>query len=299
MSNFSIQSIVQETGISKESLRKWEERYGFPSPARNAAGDRVYSELDLKKLRLIRQLRDMHFPLPLLAKSSIQELETLQNGLNPCKLGQVDPVLESLVSKLQTSSISDFERSIDGLIKRLGVQKFVLEVCAPMTKLVGSYWQSGRLSVYQEHVYSHIIAKKLKSLDVNDDTKCSPRVLLTTAPEELHCLGLLMAEIFFKVAGCMCISLGANTPYSEIVAAVKSSKADIVALSFSSIRRPLQIRKELSELRLALPEYVQVWIGGDGAKHIQKTDERLKVLDLTDVKKEILSWRNAKNLPRK
>lgn len=37
-----ISVVERETGIPKDLLRMWERRYGFPEPARDAQGDRVY-----------------------------------------------------------------------------------------------------------------------------------------------------------------------------------------------------------------------------------------------------------------
>jgi len=40
----SISAVERETGLSKDVLRKWESRYGFPSPERDAVGERAYPE---------------------------------------------------------------------------------------------------------------------------------------------------------------------------------------------------------------------------------------------------------------
>ena len=39
--NVPISVVSEETGIAKEVLRKWEDRYGFPIPGRDAADKRV------------------------------------------------------------------------------------------------------------------------------------------------------------------------------------------------------------------------------------------------------------------
>ncbi len=54
----SIASISLETGISKEVLRKWEERYGFPVPERDASGHRSYAAHQTVRLQLIKRLID-------------------------------------------------------------------------------------------------------------------------------------------------------------------------------------------------------------------------------------------------
>ena len=47
----SIAAVEMETGLSKDVLRVWERRYGFPCPQRGPGGDRVYTADQLVKLK--------------------------------------------------------------------------------------------------------------------------------------------------------------------------------------------------------------------------------------------------------
>ena len=38
----TIAAVERETGLSKDTLRIWERRYGFPEPLRDANGERLY-----------------------------------------------------------------------------------------------------------------------------------------------------------------------------------------------------------------------------------------------------------------
>ena len=55
---YKIGVVSRLTGISAETLRIWERRYDTVTPARTAAGDRVYDADDIARLRLIKQLVD-------------------------------------------------------------------------------------------------------------------------------------------------------------------------------------------------------------------------------------------------
>src|SRR5256885_16261823 len=61
-----------------------------------------------------------------------------------------------------------------------------------------------------------------------------PKVLLTTLPQEMHGLGLLMVEALLALEGCNCVSLGTQTPIGDVAQAARAHRADIVGLSFSS-----------------------------------------------------------------
>jgi MerR family transcriptional regulator, light-induced transcriptional regulator len=57
----SISAVERETGLSKDTLRAWERRYGFPTPLRDAKGDRRYSMQQVERLRKIKRLVDHGF----------------------------------------------------------------------------------------------------------------------------------------------------------------------------------------------------------------------------------------------
>lgn len=48
--------VERDTGIGCDTLRVWERRYGFPGPVRSEKGERIYPELQLRRLQRIRRL---------------------------------------------------------------------------------------------------------------------------------------------------------------------------------------------------------------------------------------------------
>ena len=51
-SRVSIATVERETGLSKDTLRVWERRYGFPTPQRTGGGHRQY---DLEEIEALRE----------------------------------------------------------------------------------------------------------------------------------------------------------------------------------------------------------------------------------------------------
>jgi hypothetical protein len=71
----SIAAVERDTGLSKDTLRVWERRYGFPNPGRDPLGERAYTLADVEKLRIIKRLLDAgHRP----GRVVTQSLEQLQ-----------------------------------------------------------------------------------------------------------------------------------------------------------------------------------------------------------------------------
>ena len=78
-----ISVVERETGIPKDLLRMWERRYGFPEPARDAQGDRVYPREQVDKLRAVRRLMDQGFRPGKIIHLSAEELSRLFEARRP------------------------------------------------------------------------------------------------------------------------------------------------------------------------------------------------------------------------
>lgn len=54
----TIAEVAERTGIAAGTIRMWEQRYGFPTPQRTAAGHRRYAAADVEALRRAQAYRD-------------------------------------------------------------------------------------------------------------------------------------------------------------------------------------------------------------------------------------------------
>lgn len=59
-----IREVAERTGIAAATIRVWEQRYGFPEPARTASGYRSYTEEDVDALRRVSTLRESGLSVP-------------------------------------------------------------------------------------------------------------------------------------------------------------------------------------------------------------------------------------------
>jgi DICT domain-containing protein len=60
----AIKDVAERTGIAAATIRMWEQRYGFPHPARTPSGYRVYTEEDVDALRRVAGLRERGLSVP-------------------------------------------------------------------------------------------------------------------------------------------------------------------------------------------------------------------------------------------
>ena len=71
---FKIGAVARLTGASVHTIRKWEERHAAVSPSRSPGGKRLYTEIDVSRLSLIKKLVDSGLSLHSIANKNLDEL---------------------------------------------------------------------------------------------------------------------------------------------------------------------------------------------------------------------------------
>jgi DNA-binding transcriptional MerR regulator/methylmalonyl-CoA mutase cobalamin-binding subunit len=301
--DLSIGAVERETGLSKDTLRVWERRYNFPLPRRDDAGERSYPPDQVEKLRLIKGLMDHgHRPGKLVGvDADVLRAMAAQPSARDTAIVEPDAERDDLqhyVALCKQHRIEELRRELTQCLLRSGMYRFVTDVIAPLTTMIGAHWASGHLAVFEEHLYTESVQaimrnaiSSIPSPDTQAGPISRPRIVLATIPHELHGLGLLMSEAIFVLEGARCISLGVHTPVMEVAQAARAQAADIVALSFSASARPAHVLTALADLLAELPPSVEVWAGGRCAVLRRRTPAMVKSLDLHDIPAALAEWR--------
>lgn len=295
----SISDVERDTGVPKETLRVWERRYGFPQPGRDANGERLYPAEQVARLRLVKRLLDMGYRPGKIMQLSGEELAELasKSGSGSIAGDADDPTLRQCLAMIKEHRIQELRQTMAQNLLQLGLRRFVIELVAPLTTLVGDTWAAGGLAVFEEHLYAELLQTVMRNAIFAANQQvgqadASPRILLTTVPQERHGLGLLMAEALFALEGAHCVSLGVQTPLADIVEAALIQRADIVALSFSAVMSPRAAVDNVLELQNRLGDTVQVWAGGSCASLARRHLGSSRVLDLHDIGPAVARWRS-------
>lgn len=301
----SIGAVERDTGLSKDALRAWERRYGFPTPIRDGMGERAYLLDQVNKLRVLKRLTDQGHRPGKIIYYGLQELQQLLQQLasqasDPSGSTHVDPsILQAYLGLCKTHQTSDLRHRLSQALSRMGLERFIVELLSPLNRLVGESWANGTLQIFEEHLYTEavqiVMRSAISTLQVSrGEIVSGPRILMTTLPQEQHGLGLLMAEAIFTQEGANCISLGVQTPVADIVEAAKAHSADIVALSVSGAMNSRQMREGLTNLRSKLPASTEIWVGGDCLALIRRPPEFVHILaNLSDIHLSLSRWQNT------
>ena len=266
--NFNIAAVERDTGLSKDVLRMWERRYGFPTPARDGNGERCYPGDQVERLRLIKRLMDQGHRPGKLIMASTEELAALapRRSRETAPTPQADAgELDELLALIKQHDGIGYQQAMQQRLGRQGLQRFVQDTIAPLTCRVGQAWEDGSFEVFEEHLFTELTKRLLRQAIAGlPASRLAPRVLLTSVPEEQHVLGLLMVEALLSLEGAECVSLGTQMPLFDISRAAKAHQADVVALSFSVAFPARQTPGLLQQLRSLLPDEVALWAGGAG-----------------------------------
>lgn len=257
--------VEQSTGLSREVLRKWELRFGFPLPQRGGRGQRVYSEGDVGKLQLISQLMARGMRPGQLVQLSIPDLHNLLRD-SVMSTAELEPAVQELLACLAPGAASGaIETYLGGVIEKVGLRQFIYSELPRFNSAIGGLWAGGHLGISAEHRYTEtvrtLVNVALVGLLVSREKN---RVLVTTPPGELHVLAILALRAALILQGADCISLGPQTPAPDVVQAVKDWDVEVVAISISAFFNADKALTYVAVLRRLLPPHCRLWLGGEG-----------------------------------
>ncbi len=265
----NIGAVERDTGIARDTLRIWERRYGFPEPIRNDKGERMYPEVQLRRLQRIRRLLDQGLRPGKVIGLNDAGLDKLEANLYLEK--PLSDSVKHLLTVLQNTDGTELEAALSIIYQQQGMQIFITETIVPLLYAVGERWAIGKLQVFEEHLLSEVLTRFLNGeISLLQKTAMKPRVLLATLPGEKHTLGLLMLAAMLSSRNISVVNLGGEVPLDQIVAAVERFDVDVIGVTFSSSYQYENIRRNLIELRESIAESIDIWMGGEGAKRLRK-----------------------------
>ena len=252
MSSFRIGEAAKRLGMSPELLRAWETRYGIPTPERTAGGLRVYPEVELERVRAMRELVDAGVAPADAARSIGADAATPVSG-------SFDLLARELCDRLEAFDDAGAQATLDQLLATFSAEVVVNEVILPALRRIGDRWASGEVTIAQEHFASTLLRGRMLALGRGWDRGVGPRAVLACPSGELHDLGLIAFGLALRTHGWRITFLGQDTPVDTLTATVRALNPAAVVLAATNPRNLETIDDELG--RLDAPIYV----GGRGA----------------------------------
>ena len=291
---YPIGYVATRCGLTPHVIRAWEKRYGAVEPSRTATNRRLYSDTDIERLRLLKQITD--------AGNSISQVaglngEALYEAARREQLAPSDPGLADSKIKSDVDPQSHYSACLDAVINLdsraldLALSKAAIalpeislieNVLAPLTQKVGEMWSDGSLKIFGEHMAMSVIRSflgdLLRSAQIPPQ---APRMVVSTPVGQLHEFGALIVSAVAMTMGWSPTYLGPNLPAEEISAAVDQTAARLVALSIVHPVDDPRVDRELQKLSRYLN--VPLIVGGRAAKAYEHTLKKIKAVVIYDI----------------
>ena len=281
---YPVRVVATRTGLSPHVLRAWERRYQVVVPTRSEGGQRLYSDLDIERLRRLRRLAESGHAISRLAGLSLEQLDQVR-GEEPQRAepgGEMEEAGSRVEEALDAATRFDsarFEAVLERAAISLGVSTFLDQIAVPSLKRIGQAWADGSFSVAQEHMATAALRRVLGwLLRINEVSGPAPHIVVATPSRQLHELGALMAAVSAAAEGWRVTYLGPDLPLADLVGAVQETGADAVALSivspdesdglFAALRRPGE----------GLPAEVPLIVGGAAMQQRRREAESVGAL---------------------
>jgi methanogenic corrinoid protein MtbC1 len=269
---YPIQAVSRLTGLSIDTIRVWERRYGAVKPARNERG-RVYDERDVQRLILLRETVEGGHPIGTVAALSRRDLEGIRTqsaalaALAPetpdARSQSASPGVKALHDAIRRFDCLEFDEELNRLSAAMRPRNLVYEVVIPLMHLIGEEWRLGRLSIAQEHLASGAFRNLLGSLvRLYGRRRPSASFVFATSRNERHEFGILCAAMLAASGGFGIVYLGADLPALEIIEAVQATGAVVLALGVKAAIAGKGTLEELQSIAEKLPPSVELWVGG-------------------------------------
>ena len=156
-----INVISNVCGVMPHTIRTWEKRYKIFSPDRSEGGQRLYSEDDLVKAKLIVSLLEQGHSISVLASQSLKDLRSLLITDNK-KPFESNKMLTSVGTKNLLRHLANFNidliaSEMQRLRINIGAKEFIFEIVLPIMHETERMVAKKKYSVTQEHIISTII----------------------------------------------------------------------------------------------------------------------------------------------
>jgi MerR family transcriptional regulator, light-induced transcriptional regulator len=249
-----IGELARRTGMSPEVLRAWEQRYGLLRPERSAGGFRLYSDLDERRVRRVKEL----------IAAGLSASEAARRALEPSEAADaVTPLIDEL-SEAFGDALDRFDgqgahEAFDALLAAFSVETVLDVVVLAYLRTLGDRWSRGDASVAQEHFASNLIRGRLLGLARGWDAGTGPGLVLACPPGERHDLPLIVFGVVAARRGWRVTFLGGDTPFDTVRDAARSADPALIVLSVSTASALEDNAEEIRRLADAVP----VAVGGN------------------------------------
>lgn len=290
---YTIQQVSDMTGLSKQVIRKWEERYKVIQPMRLENGYRIYNQGDVTTLLQVKKLSEQGHTIKqaaLLVKDLPEKPEIITDE-NTSRMEQWNEYVLQLLEKGRHCDEIELNLILKEAYHHVGLDRFLNQIVVPFLKEVGNKWEKKEWDTYQESVSSLVVRDFLVQIRRNYQYReNAPFVLGACLPHEHHEVPLHLVMMRFMMKGWKTQLVGASPAPGAIESLVNKLKPQVVVLSATTtipFESEPDLLKRLDQFAESHQD-IKFYLGGQGVDTYQ-TDYQPKSLVLTSSIDDILT----------
>lgn len=287
----AIKVVARRTGLTSHVIRVWEKRYGAIAPERTGTNRRLYSETEIERLSLLRDVTHAGHAIGQVARLDTAQLRAL--ALAATKANSEASAIRhagggGFLGEAITAVKALDSRQLEAVLKRAevewGAQGLLQRLVAPLAQTIGELWREGTITAAHEHFASAVIRIFLgHAARPFAGMEGAPVLIVATPSGQLHELGALLAGASAANLGWHVTYLGASLPAAEIAGAARQNGARAVALSIVYPEDDATLAGELRRLRELLPPGLPLLAGGRAMPAYQEALEQIGALPMKDL----------------
>lgn len=243
---FNMKVVAQETGLTPDTLRAWERRYGMPSPERTKGGHRLYSQYEIDVLRWLIARQDEGLSISK-AVDLWHQLE--DKGDDPFETAPVSPTQPPLLTNIFGNQIAEIqaawlraclnfdERNARYILAQafavFPMETVCFEILQQSLNEIGQGWFEGTITAQQEHFASALAIRQLEALLASMAGHLSQTIdqlVVACPPQEQHTFSPLLLTLMLRQRYWQVVYLGADVPVDRLEASLETIKPQLVIL---------------------------------------------------------------------
>lgn len=285
---YFIQQVSDMTGLSKQVIRKWEERYDFIQPQRLANGYRIYSAADINSLLSVKTLSEEGHALRHAVELTKERNKSANEMLDSLEPIPFQEKLNHYVFQLLEQGVRCDELELNLILQQayhsFGLADFLTSVVVPFLNEVGNRWEKKEWSEYQEAVSSLVVRDFL--VQIRRNYQCredAPLIVGACLPYERHEIPLHIQLLRYMMKGWKTVLVGASPAPGSIELLVEKLKPKKVLLSATTtlpFENNSDLLRKLDQFATA-NKHIDFYLGGAGALDYA-TNETLQAIHVTN-----------------
>jgi methanogenic corrinoid protein MtbC1 len=178
--------------------------------------------------------------------------------------------LSRLINAKRSIAVQYILNLVDSGVRIKDIYNYVFQ---PVQYEIGQLWQTGKISVAQEHYATAVTQLAMAQLypKIFATPKIGRSMVATCPTGELHEIGVRMLADIFELSGWDTYYLGANTPDSGILSTIESQQPEIVAISATMTFHLNKVENLINFIRRSNLSNSKILVGG----YVFKADPNL------------------------